>query len=196
MRFYLFLLISLVAACLLTACSGPTADEQPLASQLPQATQSSLAEEGQAQEPPTATRQPPGESSEGQPGQSPVVENIPEGAVIVYRRSGGFAGLDEEWTIYADGRVTSKDGRQWQASPEQASDLIVQIEALGFFEIKADPIPLIPCCDRFYYELTMVSGEQAHTIATYDGAPATPPGLWQAMEAVIRFLDQAKQQPG
>ena len=119
--------------------------------------------------------------------------DMPPGAVIVYRRSGGFAGLYEEWTIYDDGRVTTKDGRQWQTSPEGVSALIDRLETVGFFDIIADPMSMIPCCDRFYYELTVASGERLHTIATYDGAQSTPANLWQAMGAVTDFLDQASR---
>jgi len=126
----------------------------------------------------------------GEPGE------LPQGAVIVLRRSGGFAGLDEEWTLYDDGTVTAKDGRQWQTSPEEVSTLLEGLEALGFFELEAAPSPVIPCCDRFSYELTAVAGERVHTAATYDGATDTPAGLWQAIEVVTEFLKQAEAQAG
>jgi hypothetical protein len=115
---------------------------------------------------------------------------MPPGAVIVYRQSGGFAGLDEEWTIYADGRVIARDGSEWQSSPEQVSDLLYTIKSLGFFKLDAVPVSIVPCCDRFYYELSVVSGDLANSAATYDGAPTSPPGLSSSMQAVTNFLDR------
>jgi hypothetical protein len=126
---------------------------------------------------------------------SPIVDQpgeLPRGAVIVFRRSGGIAGLDEEWTLYADGRVVSKDGRQWQTSAEQVSGLLERLDALGFFDLEATTAPVVPCCDRFYYELAVIGNEQTNTVATYDGAPDTPPGVWQAIEAVTNFLDKVR----
>ena len=136
--------------------------------------------------PPTPTSQLP------EVAQDESQVDMPPGAVIAYRQSGGFAGLDEEYTIYADGRVTAKDGSQWQTSPEGVSDLLNTIKSLGFFKIVAKPISMVPCCDRFSYELTVVTSELANSAATYDGASSTPPALSSSIQAVTNFLDRVK----
>ena len=147
---------------------------------------STIVEPSPSPAPPTPTSQSP----ESIPDEPQV--DLPPGAVIVYRQSGGFAGLNEEWTIYADGRVTAKDGSQWQASPEGVSDLLYTIKSLGFFKIEASHVSIVPCCDRFSYELTVVTDELANSAATYDGAPSTPSALSSAIQAVTNFLDRVK----
>jgi len=205
----------LVAACLLAACGsaagaqpaqtppsapgGPAFEPGEVASQTlpaqaaaPGDATPGTKEEGAPQPPPaTAGAQAP--TSPAAPGEAPQpqAETDPERAVIVYRRSGGFAGRDDEWTVYADGRLAAKDGRQWQTSPEAVSALLVVIRKLGFFEVKAPPLEAAPCCDRFYYELTVIDGGQSNTAATYDGAASVPPGLQASLDAVIKFLEQA-----
>jgi hypothetical protein len=118
--------------------------------------------------------------------------DMPPGAVIVYRQTGGFAGLDEEYMIYADGRVTAKDGGHWQASPDQVSELIGTIKSLGFFKIEASHVSIVPCCDRFSYELTVVAGDLANSAATYDGAPSAPSALQSSIQAVTNFLERVR----
>ena len=109
-------------------------------------------------------------------------------AVITYQRSGGFAGVHEQWTIYPDGRITASDGREWQVAPERVEQLLADIEALGFFEMSGRYMPLNTCCDRFTYEITVRSGDKVHTATTIDAAPNTPAELWRVIDEISRLV--------
>ena len=118
-------------------------------------------------------------------------EDLEEDVVLVYKRSGGFAGLDEEFTIYANGRITSKDGREWWVEPEQVDLLLAELEQMGFFDLQPSYLPKNPCCDLFFYELSVYSGDQVWTVHTVDGAPGAPDSLWEMLDLVQMFLNQA-----
>jgi hypothetical protein len=123
--------------------------------------------------------------------ESPVPGKLTEAggeAAIVYRRSGGFAGVSEQWIIYADGRITAGNGRQWQVKPERVEQILDDIQALGFFEMKGRYMPLNTCCDRFTYEITVRRGGVVHTVVTMDAAPDAPVALWQILEKVSSLL--------
>lgn len=127
-------------------------------------------------------------SGQAYPGPDARMEGLPEGATIVFRRSGGIAGLDEEWTIYSDGRITSGDGGAWQIAPERVKALVKQIDEKGFFELKGRYLPLDTCCDRFTYEVRVDEGDQANSVTTMDGAPDVPSELWQVIEEINALL--------
>lgn len=118
---------------------------------------------------------------------------LPAGTVLILQRSGGFAGVSEQWTIYADGVVEANDGRRWQAAPEEVARLVAEIEQLGFFELDSRYVPLDTCCDRFTYELTVRSGERSHTVTVLEATPDAPQALWDALGAVQSFLSEVTE---
>jgi len=111
-------------------------------------------------------------------------------AVIIYQRSGGFAGIHEQWTVYPDGRIVAGDGREWRVTPQQVEQLLAEIEALGFFEMKGRYMPLNTCCDRFIYEITVHRGNSVKTVRTIDAAPDTPPELWRIIDEISRLVSE------
>ncbi len=118
-------------------------------------------------------------------------EDTNEEIVIVYKRSGGYAGLDEEFTIYANGHITAKDGREWWVEPAAVEQLQKEFESLGFFDLAPNYVPKNPCCDLFSYELSVNSGDHNAKVSTVDGAPGAPDQLWQMLDLVQNFLNQA-----
>ncbi len=113
---------------------------------------------------------------------------LPAEVALVLRRSGGIAGVSEQWTIYTDGSVEAGDGRRWQATPEEVASLVAEIEGLGFFELDSRYVPFDTCCDRFTYELAVRSGERSHAVTALEATPDVPEALWEALDAVQRFL--------
>jgi hypothetical protein len=148
---------------------------------------------------PTPVTASPGSTAESPATSQPAAEQpapdrpakITGEAMIIYRRSGGFAGVDEQWTIYPDGRITANDGGEWQVTVAQVEQLLRDIEALGFFDLDSRYMPFDTCCDRFTYEITVRSGDRVHTVTTIDAAPNTPPELQQVIAEISRLLAEA-----
>ncbi|MEW5986129.1 MAG: protealysin inhibitor emfourin [Chloroflexota bacterium] len=112
----------------------------------------------------------------------------PATTTITYQRSGGFAGVMEEYTIQSDGTVATKDGRTFQVEAAQVAQLVEDIEALGFFDLTGDYLPDDTCCDRFEYILTVTKGDQSNTVMTVDAAEEAPAELFQIIDKVNAFI--------
>jgi len=121
-------------------------------------------------------------------GTSPATSQ--DEAVIVYTRIGGYAGFNEQHTIFPGGRITAKDGREWQVAPHEVETLLQKIEKLGFYELAADYKPKNTCCDRISFELNVTSGSHANTVRAISGAPGAPDQLWEILGLVQQFLEK------
>ena len=118
---------------------------------------------------------------------------LPDGAVVLYRREGGFAVTVEQWTVFPDGRIVGIDGSEGQVTPQAVTELLAAIEAAGFFKMKASYMPLDTCCDRFTYWLTVRHGDGVQSVVTLDATPDVPPSLWDALDAVQKTVDAARE---
>ena len=182
MRNLIFLSLNLTLFILLSACAALPSSETPASGQdvvLPTNTFLPLDVEN-----PVNTPISPQEDVER---ELPTVE-IPEEAVIIYRRSGGFAGLDEEWMIYEDGTVNAKSGDHMKVDPGQVSSLLETIDGLGFFELETSYMPKSLCCDLFSYELVVHYKGVTMAVAAMDGADA-PDHFWSALDAIRVFIE-------
>jgi hypothetical protein len=111
---------------------------------------------------------------------------------IVLKRSGGFAGVDESWSIASDGHITTHNGKQSQVSQTTLSEAVNELEKLGFFEMKSSYVPLDTCCDRFTYQLQVTANGKTHTVTALEGAQETPEEFWQALDTVNGLLADVK----
>jgi hypothetical protein len=73
---------------------------------------------------------------------------------IEFSRTGGFTGI----------RLAGSFDTQ-QLLPEQASILNKLIEDAGFFNLPEEIKPTSPGPDRFQYQITISSAQQAHTVS-------------------------------
>ena len=112
---------------------------------------------------------------------------VPEDVAIAYRRSGGYAGVSDEWVVFIDGQVKSADGQERQVSAQTVSELVQAADAAGFFAMQPSYVPKDTCCDRFSYQLIVRKGDQVHAVETIDAAPGMPPEL----ELLLREVDDA-----
>ena len=108
--------------------------------------------------------------------------------VIVFKRGGGFAGVSEEWTVYADGRVIPAGGAVHTLPAETVSTLLAGIEALGFFEMNDAYGRGGVCNDCFLYEISVTHAGQTKTVNTRDAAPDAPPELGQVLDKITVLL--------
>lgn len=110
--------------------------------------------------------------------------------VIILKRGGGLAGVSDQWTIYADGRIVAGDQTEQQVTPDQVSLLLAGIEALGFFDLEDSYGRGSTCNDCFTYELTVRSGQQVKTVTAVDGAADTPADLLQIVEMITGLVSR------
>ena len=120
----------------------------------------------------------------------PAAANTP---ALVLRRSGGFAGVLQEWQVFSDGRVLIREGQQQEASlqvPAQAvAELLTWLDGSGFFSAQIPtPNPDETCCDRFLYELTASYNGQTNSVVVLDtpeNLPGDLPEAFRRLEALL-----------
>ena len=152
MRNIIILSLIIVAAVALSACADLTVPGQ--------GPQPYPAEGDMAPTRPAGDVTSPQPDDSGAPypaSEGPIVDDktqLPEGVVIEFHRSGGFAGLDETWQVYTDGRITKSQAKnpeaisEYQVKAEQVQALLAEIDELGFFRMQASGSPGIVCCDQ------------------------------------------------
>lgn len=115
----------------------------------------------------------------------PSNQNAP---VLVFQQSGGFAGVTNQWALYADGRIEANTGSYSQATPEQVDQLLSEIEQLGFFKLNSRYVPLNTCCDRILYELSVGRDGREHNLTVLDATPDLPETVWDVLNTVSDFF--------
>lgn len=114
--------------------------------------------------------------------------------VIIYRVSGGLAGENKQWTIYSDGSVATGEDEKYVVEAAEVSQLIREIEDLGFMEMEAArSSPFSACRDCFTYEISVSSGGRTNTVAAEEGSQDVPPEFWQVAESVFNFIERLPQ---
>ncbi|MFZ0547471.1 MAG: hypothetical protein WAM60_18640 [Candidatus Promineifilaceae bacterium] len=173
---------------------APTATDEstaePTATDIPTATATPVPEPTETAVP-TATETPPENTPEG---TIPESVEFPDGAVIIFTRTGGFAGFNDTWVFYEDGRATLNGVDQSKLTPEKISDVMNQLEALGFFEISYFTEPGTICCDFFDYTIAARTPEMQNFAGYSDGDQNAPSNLVQSGSLILNELVQEAQQ--
>ena len=106
---------------------------------------------------------------------------------MVYHRSGGIAGVDETWSIYADGRVQHSGrgtGSAGQLTADQLNSLFTTLRSIDLTSIKDSYVGANTCCDRLIYELAINLDGKTKTIKTIDAAEGEPAALTTLLSAI------------
>ncbi len=117
----------------------------------------------------------------------PTASYAPNTAVI-FKRSGGIAGLDEEWVLFVDGRIETNTPINPQLSAQDVSQLLNSLETVGFFELNSSYLPVDSCCDRLLYEITALQTSAFHTVTTLENTPDMPEPLQQSLRLIQNAL--------
>jgi hypothetical protein len=125
---------------------------------------------------PTATNQPAATAA------APGKES--DQLMIHYKSSGGIAGKINEIAIYADGRIVTSEAGERQVDPALVTQLLADIQAAGFLELKESYGALAMCNDCMSYEISVNDGGKMKKITTNDAAKDTPPEFWQIAEKI------------
>jgi hypothetical protein len=107
---------------------------------------------------------------------------------VVFKRSGGLTGLNEQWTIFTNGRIETNTTTTPQLSAEQVSQLLTSLESAGFFELDTTYLPDDTCCDRYLYEITAVQDTTFHSVTTLENTPDMPEALQQSLRIIQNLL--------
>lgn len=107
---------------------------------------------------------------------------------VIFKRTGGIAGLNEEWTIFTDGRIETNTSIAPELSAEQVNQLLNSLDTVGFFTLDNTYLPEDTCCDRFFYEIMAVQETSFHTVTTLENTPDMPEPLQQSLRLVQNIL--------
>jgi hypothetical protein len=107
--------------------------------------------------------------------------------LIVYERSGGFAGLDDSLSIKRTGEaVLTRNSRRYEVTldAETLTRLQTMFEDAAFLDLQKEYLPSQQGSDRFEYLITY----QGHTVRTMDGA--VPQSLQPILEALNQIIEK------
>jgi len=107
------------------------------------------------------------------------------GTLIEYRRTGGFAGLDDHLVIDANRKATlTRKARQYEFVLDQATfeQLLQQFDQAEFPQLKTKYVPTDTCCDLIEYKITY----EGQTVRTMD--TAVPESLWSILDSLNEII--------
>lgn len=125
---------------------------------------------------------------------TPPTATVAANTAVLFKRTGGIAGLNEAWTIFTDGRVETNSATQPELSAEEVKQLLNGLESSGFFELEDSYLPEDTCCDRFFYEITAVQNSTYHTVRTLEATPDMPEALQQSLRLIQTTLFENNDQ--
>jgi hypothetical protein len=161
------LLIPLIGAMLSLLLAGCGAAEEPAA-------------------PPLALPVEEAAPAEEDPAVAIQIEGTP---LLIFRRTGGFAGMEDEWWLYADGRIVNhRDNQVQQVEGAEVVALHQDMLNGGFFDLAPEYMPADTGADRFAYEVTLIDGENRHTVITMDDTETTPDLLRESLRRITTLL--------
>ncbi len=111
--------------------------------------------------------------------------------MIVFQRTGGFAGKAEKWSIYASGKIVQPSGAAVTIDSAKVDALMQAIQAAGFFEMKASAgigSAANSCKDCFTYTLTVSGPDKTNTISVQDGAKNVPDAFWTLIKQINELI--------
>jgi hypothetical protein len=130
-----------------------------------------------------------GEST-GTTGTIPEDVVFPENSVIIFTQTGGFAGFDNTWVFYEDGRVTLNGQEKTPLGQERLNTLISSLEAQNFFETNQIAKEEF-CCDFFSYTLAVRTETNQNYISFSEGDPNLPDNIWQILALMREVANEA-----
>lgn len=127
----------------------------------------------------------------------------PESAVIVLATTGGFAGVDFQYTIDGPAGVVRGDRCanfcDWEDGDILAQVTAGEVEALaqmfdteGFLQGDDEDFG-VECCDFFHHVLTFSRGTETRTVS--GSSDKLPPAVQVLVLEVGRFVDDARAVP-
>ena len=110
-----------------------------------------------------------------------------------FERSGGFAGINERWTLFEDGNFISAAGEALAFAPEEIINLIDLISSLDFNKPQTPPRPFDSCADCFRYKLVVIKEGAEYEFIWSDGDGAVQEGLINILTSINTLIFNAAQ---
>ena len=109
--------------------------------------------------------------------------------MLDYQRTGGFAGVQDHLTIFADGRavLARRDVQgEFTVTADQMKQIQAALSTLTAARLEGDNVPQDTCCDRYLYVIEYTENGQTHRIRTIDGnVPSRVQPLLLLLNALI-----------
>ena len=120
--------------------------------------------------------------------ESTTVPTSQNSVLVIYQRSGGFAGLRDQLTIYSNGRCElQRKGveREFTIEPSQLAHLEELMEEANFLDLKEEHLPTNIGADFFEYVISYQAEEgKMHSVRTMNGA------VPDALQPILNELNQ------
>jgi len=112
--------------------------------------------------------------------------------ILTYTRSGGFAGVSENWTIYADGHMVSQKGEQKQADPDALKQLQEQLQKADFAALSRKTPAPGTCADCFNIELVWNNGNDTFRLSVVPESQDADPDAVRLVNLVQDMIQSAQ----
>lgn len=122
--------------------------------------------------------------------EAPALELQIEGTpLLIFQRTGGFAGLEDEWWLFGDGRIVNqRDNQVQQVDGNEVMALHQDMLNGDFMNLSAEYMPATIDENRFVYTVTLIDGENRHTVTTMDEAENAPDLLRESLRRITTLL--------
>ena len=141
----------------------------------------------QTQTTPPTQAEPPAQE---EPRQAPA-ETVTRNGFITFRRTGGFAGFDDTWEIYPNGRILDDKGGEFWVDAGTIQRIWFSVDSGQFFTFAPIYKHKQTVNDYFNFDITVNDGSRAHSVHVIDQAPGMPASL----QAMIQEIMQNVQNP-
>lgn len=124
----------------------------------------------------------------GKPADETDLPQALAGAKITFTRDGGFAGTNDKWTVYGDGRFSPSGGPDKDVELTSLAKLLARLQEIGFFSVHYAPDPFSPCADCYTYTLSVTYQNRTNQISWQDGDADLPETIERMSSLIMDFF--------
>lgn len=177
-----------------TALPTPTATDEPVtASATAAATETPAKVATEVAAEPTTASDPTATGEGARPPERTALQiklDLPAGTAISLHQTGGFAGVDDLYIFYDDGRILLPSGERATIPAEEVAAQVSALDAMGYFDMdRPEKKPI--CCDNFNYTLYARHGEREQVMTVNWGDPDLSPELMAFILALQEMAVEA-----
>lgn len=97
--------------------------------------------------------------------------------------------MEDEWQLFGNGLIVNERNNQvQQVDPNAVVALHQDMVNNGFMNLAPDYLPAETDSERFIYTITLIDGDNRHTVVTSDTAPDSPDWLRESLGRIATLL--------